>query len=239
MADRYYPYPLYVPTDGQAVWVQAFNFYSTPFLATYIEVTQQFLSSPNLILYPGSNIARWRPAAETPVVPVEEPFHAEDYNMLSLNASSSAWVALSTTSYGSYALSNVPLLSDGYIVAEYVLASPTNANTCYLGINLNNSNLIYNNVIPWTFILGFNGATGLYQAYYNNVAQGSSVAAVLDDRFRLRRSGIAMVCEYYRGGAWSVIHTFSQTLAGTAYMHIAAFSSSVASRIALPKTYSL
>jgi len=54
-------FPLNIPANEQEVWVRVKYYYSTPFLATYDEAGQQFISTTNEIIYPVWVIARWKP----------------------------------------------------------------------------------------------------------------------------------------------------------------------------------
>jgi len=54
-------FPLDIPSDSQTVWLRVRYCFSTPFLATYDETNQQFISTINSIYYPAWVIARWRP----------------------------------------------------------------------------------------------------------------------------------------------------------------------------------
>jgi len=53
-------FPLNVPADQEVVWVRVKYYYSTPFLATYDDAGQQFISTINSIYYPVWTIARWK-----------------------------------------------------------------------------------------------------------------------------------------------------------------------------------
>lgn len=52
--------PLNEPADQEEVWVRVKYYYSAPFLATYDEATETFISTVNLITYPAWSIARWK-----------------------------------------------------------------------------------------------------------------------------------------------------------------------------------
>ena len=53
-------FPHDVPNNLEVVWVRVKYYYSTPFLATYINVEEEFISIDNLITYPVWCIARWK-----------------------------------------------------------------------------------------------------------------------------------------------------------------------------------
>lgn len=52
--------PEFIPFDGQLCWVRVKYYYSDPFLATWDETNQQFISLLGGIIYPAWTIARWR-----------------------------------------------------------------------------------------------------------------------------------------------------------------------------------
>jgi hypothetical protein len=53
-------FPFDIPTDQEVVWVRIKYYYGKPFLAIWIEATQDFTSLDNSIVYPAWTIARWR-----------------------------------------------------------------------------------------------------------------------------------------------------------------------------------
>lgn len=59
--DYYWPtLPQFIPFDIQLCWVRVKYYYGKPFLATWDETNQQFISLLGTIIYPAWSIARWR-----------------------------------------------------------------------------------------------------------------------------------------------------------------------------------
>lgn len=52
--------PAQIPTDEEEVWIRIRYYYGPPFLATWIDATQDFTSTLNSIVYPAWTVARWK-----------------------------------------------------------------------------------------------------------------------------------------------------------------------------------
>ena len=61
MAIPWYDVPITMPSNGQQVYCRPYDYYGTPFLATYSTVKDDFTDDTNSIVYPAYIIRRWRP----------------------------------------------------------------------------------------------------------------------------------------------------------------------------------
>lgn len=52
--------PLEVPDNLQLCWIRINFFYGTPFVGTWHEADQHFVSDMTKIIYPAWTVARWR-----------------------------------------------------------------------------------------------------------------------------------------------------------------------------------
>lgn len=48
------------PADEEEVWIRIRYYYSAPFLATWLDATQDFTSTVNSIVYPAWSVSRWK-----------------------------------------------------------------------------------------------------------------------------------------------------------------------------------
>lgn len=109
--------------------------------------------------------------------------------------------------------SYIPALADGTYECELALSENRGVD---IGLDAANTNTDYFQYDYGLFV----DATGAQEYYYivNGTFTNSGIPATLGDKYRIRRTSGTVYAEYYRGGVWTTIFTFSGTSTGILYI---------------------
>lgn len=115
-----------------------------------------------------------------------------------------------------YGVDSKVLTGDGWIQSDYT--GITN-NSAAIGLSLNNTL----NQYPWDFTLMAetsvgNGYESCGLAWADYSSSGASPDPTAGDKYRIKRTGNVITAEYYRGGVWTVIRTFTATSSAPLYL---------------------